>query len=64
LNKEHVLKGIEPNWQNDKHPTQQLYWEAFLSWKNLEEAHKIIKVNTLNSLEMITPTALALGGTR
>ena len=49
LYKEHVLKGTEPNWQNSEHPTQQPYWEDFVSSKNSEEARKISKVNTLNS---------------
>jgi len=40
---------MKRNWQNSEHPTQQPYWEAFVSWKNSEEAHKISKVNTLNS---------------
>jgi len=44
-----VLKGTEPNWQNSEHPTQQPYWEDFVSSKNSEEARKISKVNTLNS---------------
>ena len=45
----HVLNGTEPDWQKGEHPTQQAYWEAFVSWKKSEEALAIRKVNTLNS---------------
>jgi len=44
-----VLNGTEPDWQKGEHPTQQAYWEAFVSWKKSEEALAISKVNTLNS---------------
>jgi hypothetical protein len=49
LYKKHVLNGTEPDWQKGEHPTQQAYWEAFVSWKKSEEALAISKVNTLNS---------------
>ena len=49
LYKKHVLNRTEPDWQKGEHPTQQAYWEAFVSWKKLEEALAISKVNTLNS---------------
>ena len=40
---------MELDWQKGEHPTQQAYWEAFVSWKKSEEALAISKVNTLNS---------------
>ena len=44
-----MLNGTELDWQKGEHPTQQAYWEAFVSWKKSEEALAISKVNTLNS---------------
>ena len=44
-----VLNGMEPDRQKGEHPTQQAYCKAFVSWKKLEEALAISKVNTLNS---------------
>ena len=49
LYKKYVLNGMELDWQKGEHPTQQAYWEAFVSWKKSEEALAISKVNTLNS---------------
>ena len=44
-----MLKGTELDWQKGEHPTQQAYWEAFVTWKKSKEAISISKVNTLNS---------------
>ena len=44
-----MLNGTEPDWQKGEHPTQEAYWEVFVSWMKSEEALKISKVNTLNS---------------
>ena len=55
LYKKHVLNGTEPYWQKGEHPTQQSYWDAFVSWKKSKEALAIIKVNTLNSHRIDNP---------
>ena len=46
LNKNHVKKGIEPEWR--KYPHQQEYWSDFVSWKESDEAKEQSEANMIN----------------